>query len=470
MQVYEKSLHRLSGATVSMVRGESADFLLVEGENPGFIVEDRDGAFLAPLVHENAALLRKLFPFTAPKPVLGNDRSVGVGDRLGIAGPGHIRVFGRFDASPVLAQQSVRELTLTNRTFSDVLDAATFAVFREDFTRPFGADGDHLKTDAEVQTALDAGYTMITLDCSEKIRNDVAAMTRAEVDAAYRPDPELEALYCGRTFCVESKRIEFDEETFRRAVLIYQAALGHAAHIYETLIKSSAADFELSIDETMTPTTPAQHYFVASELVRRNVRFATIAPRFCGEFQKGVDYIGDLAQFEAELAVHAAIARHFNYKLSIHSGSDKFSVFALIGKHTRGRFHIKTAGTNWLEAMRVAAAADPALYREVHAFALSAFPQATKYYHVTTNLANIPPLGTLADAELPRLFELNDARQLIHITYGQILGAKDASGAPLFSERLYRLWREHAGLYAERLDAHIGKHLALLYSGTGREA
>jgi hypothetical protein len=211
---------------------------------------------------------------------------------------------------------------------------------------------------------------------------------------------------------------------------------------------------------------------VASELARRNVKFATIAPRFCGEFQKGVDYIGDLAQFEAELAVHAAIARHFGYKLSIHSGSDKFSVFGLIGRHTQGRFHVKTAGTNWLEAMRVAATADPALYRQVHAFALSAFPAATKYYHVTTNLANIPPLDMLADAELPRLFEQNDARQLVHITYGQILGAKDAAGKPLFAfaDRLYKLWRENADLYAERLDAHIGKHLALLYGGFRKKA
>ena len=209
----------------------------------------------------------------------------------------------------------------------------------------------------------------------------------------------------------------------------------------------------MSIDETATPTTPLEHFFVAHELIRRGAKPATIAPRFCGDFQKGIDYIGDLAQFDREMAVHAAIARHFGYKLSIHSGSDKFSAFPAIGKHTRGTFHVKTAGTNWLEAMGVIAKVDPALYREVHAYALEAFPEATVYYHVTTNLDNIPALDTLTDVQLPSLFDNNDSRQLIHITYGLILNHGD------FKERLYTLWRENAEAYAQALERHIGRHM-----------
>ena len=232
--------------------------------------------------------------------------------------------------------------------------------------------------------------------------------------------------------------------------------------------KAGPVNFEISIDETMSPTTPEQHYFVANELVRRGVRFATIAPRFCGEFQKGVDYIGDLKKFEHELYAHAAIARHFGYKLSIHSGSDKFSVFPIIGRLTQGNFHVKTAGTSWLEAMRVVAMTDAALYREIHAFALTAFSQATKYYRVTTDLAKIPSLDTLSDAELPELFEQNDARQLIHITYGLILSASNADGGSRFKQRLFSLWRAQAELYTKRLELHIGKHLELLYQGFGQ--
>jgi hypothetical protein len=187
-----------------------------------------------------------------------------------------------------------------------------------------------------------------------------------------------------------------------------------------------------------------------------------MAPRFCGEFQKGIDYIGDLSQFDKEIKIHAVIARHFGYKLSIHSGSDKFSVFPSIGRETRGIFHVKTAGTNWLEAMRAAAVIDPGLYREVHAYALSAFDEARKYYHVTTDLGKIPALDTLADEELPGLFSNNDARQLIHITYGLILNKKNPDGSFSFKDRLYKLWSDHEDVYAEALVKHIGKHLDLL--------
>ena len=112
--------------------------------------------------------------------------------------------------------------------------------------------------------------------------------------------------------------------------------------------------------------------------------------------------------------------------------------------------------------MRVVAMTEPALYREVHAFALRSFEEAKRYYHVTTDLAKIPALDTLTNAELPNLFEQNDARQLIHITYGLILNAADEHGANLWKQRLYYCWREHDGLYYDRIEAHIGRHLALL--------
>ena len=109
--------------------------------------------------------------------------------------------------------------------------------------------------------------------------------------------------------------------------------------------------------------------------------------------------------------------------------------------------------------MRLVEIKDPSLYREVHAFALEKFQEARVYYHVTTDLAKILALDTLEDADLPKLFELNEARQLIHITYGLILGAKNPDGNDRFKTRLYDLWREHAEGYAELLRGHIGRHL-----------
>ena len=115
--------------------------------------------------------------------------------------------------------------------------------------------------------------------------------------------------------------------------------------------------------------------------------------------------------------------------------------------------------------MRAVAAADPAMYREIHAFALEKFEEAKKFYHVTTDLTKIPALDTLADADLPSLFTMNDARQLIHITYGFILTERNADGSYRFKTRLYKFWREKEDVYSDMLYAHIGKHLALLYDG-----
>ena len=468
--VWPKSLHDSEGCKAFMADFGDRD-VLVATKYFGFAGEDFEAGgkewTIAELTHENAKILREEFPFTAPCSVLKKDRSFGTGDRLGIATPGHIRVFEEYDAYPVFAQQSIRELNLTNRTFEHVLDCASYSVFRENFTRGFGADGDHLKTPDEVAYAIGCGYTMITLDCSEHIRNDVLGLSLEEVEAQYKPDKALEEKYLGKSFDIGGNEISFDKEAFMRMSLIYNEAIEFAAGIYKQFFagKEGQLDFEVSIDETATPTEPAQHFYVASELIARGVVPATIAPRFCGEFQKGIDYIGDLAQFEKEFAVHAAIAKHFGYKISVHSGSDKFAVFTIVGKYTEGRFHVKTAGTNWLEAMKIIAAHDPALYREVHKYALTAFAEASKYYHVTTNLDNIPDVDTLTDEQLPELFKNDDSRQLIHITYGLILNEKGADGAYLYRDRLYSAWRTYAEEYYEALHGHIGKHLELLYKG-----
>ena len=468
MKVFEKSVREINGVRIFMAELDGETAILTEGDL-GFSGEKKeiDGKELTvcSLTHENACKLRALFPFTAPTRVLGKERSFGVGDRLGIATPGHIAVFEKYDAYPVLAQQSMRELTLTNRTYEDVLDCATFTVYRDGFEKGFGADGDHLKKAEDVRYALDLGFTMITLDCSDHIDNDAASLSDAEVEAKYEKNAEIEGIYLGKSFDVgEGITISFTEEELRRIVLVYGKAIDFAVSIYEEFFKDGKynSDFEISIDETLTPTTPLQHFFVANELTRRGVKFETMAPRFCGEFQKGIDYIGDLDQFTEEMTVHSQLARHFGYKLSIHSGSDKFSTFPIIGEKNRGIFHVKTAGTNWLEAMRVIAIVDPKFYREVHAYALEAFDEATKYYHVTTDLNKVPALDTMSDADLPKYFDMNDARQLIHITYGLILSRKNADGSFTYRDKLYSLWREHEAVYTDALVRHIGRHLDLL--------
>jgi len=461
--IYKKSLYRSQQGFILMCCHDGKDRLCIQGSLAddffGEYVENEFGRVkIAPLNHANAKSLRKHVPYTSPIPILAYDRTIGLGDRLGIAGFGHLQAIKNHDVYPILAQQSMRELNMTRRTYEDVLDAASFAVFKAGYKKGFGADGDHLRTPEEIESALKIGYTMITLDCSDYIKQESDLDLRADMPQDFKDR------YLGQTISIEDHVLKIEQAGLRRAYAIYGEAIDYTEKIYEQFFSSrdKRANFELSIDETATPTTPLDHYVIASELDRRGVRLDTLAPRFIGEFQKGIDYIGDIDTFETDFAIHAAIARRFGYKLSIHSGSDKFSIFRMIGQQTRGRYHVKTAGTNWLEAMRLIALKDPGLYRKIHAFSIDSFADAQKLYHVTTNLSNIPALDTLSDDQLVALFENDDARQLLHITYGHILNALNEDGTYRFKDDLDRLWNRYRMDYHDMLAAHIRRHLVQL--------
>jgi hypothetical protein len=211
MKIYEKSVCEHKDGKIYMARD-------ADGRDRLFFA----GAFLSP-DHAAAELLRSELPWTAPSRVLSLPLTFGTGDRLGIAGPGHARCFQGSGAAPVLAQQSVRELKLTGRTFADVMDAATFAVFREGFRRPWGFDGDHLKTFEEIESALRSGCTMVTLDCGENLRR------------GGEPSAEQMALYLGRRFDAEGCLFRFGSDELRRCAAIYGAPLtSSAAHTKNT--------------------------------------------------------------------------------------------------------------------------------------------------------------------------------------------------------------------------------------------
>lgn len=448
---------------VCSIDSGSNDFIGKEISADGFHVK------LCALNQENCILIRKLFPYTNPISHKGYDITFGLGDRLGLASPGHIRVVKDKKVFPVLAQQSIRELNLTGRTYTDVLDDASWAVFQEGYTLGFGADGDHLKTEEEVKMALDCGFTMITLDCSEHINDKVFNLSDSMVkDLYYTIDDSerqyLESKYLNKEFSLKGNtKIAFTINDLMKTALIYLKAIKFAINIYNEVLKKnpSQIDFEISIDETSVPTTPEAHFFVANELRSSNVEWLSLAPRFCGEFQKGIDYIGDIDEFRRSFDVHVKIADMHGYKISVHSGSDKFSVFPIIGELAHGKFHVKTAGTNWLEAVRVIASIDHNLYREMHMFALENLYIAKKYYHITENVSNIPDVNKLKDSELVGLMDLNDARQVLHVTYGLILQSKKQDGSYVFRDRIYKLLSKHEEKYYQSIKMHIGKHVDL---------
>ncbi|MCD6303346.1 MAG: tagaturonate epimerase family protein [Planctomycetes bacterium] len=427
--------------------------------------------FVGPCNHANAVALRRTLAWLAPEP-LGLAASAGLGDRLGLATPGHIRAARKHarGLAVVLAQQSIREMNRTGRTPDDVMDSATYGALQEHFTDGFGADADHLQEPEDIEATAAAGFTMFTIDPGSHVANeademDAAALGRRfdELDfaALETTAAELRGRYAGRTFPLAGGRsVSFDERTLLRAAVKYAPAVAHTAAMYRVLAGKVGGPFELevSVDETDTPTSPAEHFFFATELRRLGVRWVSMAPRFIGRFEKGVDYIGDIDEFRASFAEHVAVMRTLGpYKISIHSGSDKFSIYPIIAELAGGLVHLKTAGTSYLEALRVIAAARPEFFREIYEFARGRYETDRRTYHVSADLAKVPPAEQLADEQLPALLDDFHARQVLHVTFGSVL---TADGGRRFGERLRSALDENEEAYCAALAGHIGRHLA----------
>lgn len=424
-----------------------------------------------PLNHINAVVLRNKFGFTNPVPV-GKKDSYGFGDRLGNANPAHVRAVRHSRFKPILAQQSIRELDRTGRTAEEVLDVASWAVFQEGYHDGFGADADHLKTTDDVDRMIKAGYTMFTIDPSDYVINEVSTLNVNELKSRYNslpwdklkdtPDFKLTEFVQNEISLNNGFILNPSSREVLEGMVKYGRVITNTQNMANYISKNypdHQVELELSVDETDEPTTLFEHYLIASELDRLGVELVSLAPRFCGDFEKGIDFKGDLNQFREEYIQHLAIADMFGgYKLSIHSGSDKFSVYEVIGLLDAGAVHVKTAGTSYLEALRTIAEVDPDLFRKILTFSINRFPKDRKTYHISANTENIKNISKLSEQELVRLLDDNDARQLLHVTYGSILSGT-LPEAKTFKPRLMEVLECNENLHEQNLIHHFKKHL-----------
>ncbi len=421
---------------------------------------------LGPMDNANATVMRRLFGWTAPRPI-GMRTSIGLGDRLGLATPGHIRAVRGLDLGAVLAQQSIREMTRARRTPQDVIDDATWGVVQEGFYKGagggFGADADHVRTPQDLAATVPAGFCMFTLDLIDHVEASADTMDAATLGPRFDSLPfdrlsttaaGLLARYSDRTLPLagEGEPLRLDRLTLVRAAVKYGGAVAHAAAMHRRLQSLTGSfELELSVDESGSPTSPAEHYFIAAELRRLGVPFVSLAPRFVGRFEKGVDYIGELAAFTASLAAHVRVMRTLGpYKLSIHSGSDKFSIYPIIAELAGGLVHLKTAGTSYLEALRAVAVTQPELFRQVLECARRSYDLDRASYHVSADVARVPPPETLADEQLPALLNDFHARQMLHVTFGSVLAEL---GQPLRDTL-----DAHEDLHYRLIETHIRRH------------
>jgi hypothetical protein len=421
---------------------------------------------IGPLNPRNAAALRSQLSWLSPC-TLGLRTSAGLGDRLGLATPGHVRAIRAAGGKikPVFAQQSIREMSRTGRTPQQVMDDATWGMFQEGWRDGAGADADHLKTTADIDACLNAGFTIFTVDPGEHVDPRAENADWAELNRLADTLPEVyrprTSGLLGKTFDIEGRTLFFDEPALLKAAVKYGRAVAHVNMLYRHLDQAAGGrpyELEVSVDETELPTTPLEHLYIVCELRRMGIHWVSLAPRYTGRFEKGVDYIGDVTAFETDLAVHAAIARRLGpYKLSLHSGSDKFSIYPAAARQTRGLVHLKTAGTSYLEALRTVAALDPDLFRAIYAFARDHYETDRASYHVSARTSHAPNPDSAA--ALPGLLDQFDAREILHVTFGSVLTARTSAGGWLFHDRLMETLRSHPEAYAANLETHFLRHL-----------
>lgn len=411
---------------------------------------------------------------------LGLKKSFGFGDRLGLATPGHLAAAMKFDFAPIFAQQSIREMTRTQRTPAEVMRAAQTALDEAGFEKPWGADADHLKTPEDVQVTAAAGFCFFTIDPSEFVCNQADTMPAGDLEETVAtmdkdgvfPDPDWRSFYLKGAFEIAPKmRLKISKEALLRAAVKYGRAIAYSVTMSRHIAQTNARrpyEIEISVDETDSPTSPEEHFFYGMELKRRQVpNVVSLAPRFVGDFEKGIDYRGNLGAFEKALALHVAIARFCGpYKISIHSGSDKFSAYPVVGRLCGDLLHVKTAGTSYLEALRAVARMAPSRFAEIAAYSRNRFDTDRKSYHISTTsaeIASLPAFGGRADEAA----YLDDrvGRQLLHVTFGSVLTIGAGSDGRPFKEAILEVLDRHSGLHREFLELHFIRHLSLLNKG-----
>jgi hypothetical protein len=428
---------------------------------------------VAPADAPRAAILRRLLPFLVAQPV-GLRKSAGCGDRLGLATPGHIRALRSLQAEEpkaelalVLAQQSIRENARTGRTPQEVMDDAMWGVLQEGWRGGFGADADHLKTPDDVVTCARAGYTLFTVDPGEYVDDMAAQADRTGLKAKVEALPwdvlettpgDLIGRLAGAPIDLGELTLALTEDEAAQAAAKYGWAVAHTVRMQRRLLEAAEGrpvELEMSVDETETITTPAEHLYIASELQRLGVKCVSLAPRYVGTFEKGVDYIGDLDAFERSLRVHMAAARRYGpYKLSLHSGSDKFRIYPVAVRVAGDLVHLKTAGTSYLEALRTIAAVEPALFRSILRFACEQYPTDRTSYHVSAEVDKMPDASTWPDARLPELLEDFHAREVLHVTFGSVINH------PSLRMPFFTALRTHEETYIDTVERHFRRHFA----------
>ena len=296
--------------------------------------------------------------------------SFGIGDRFAKQGPFLLRAFKEAERKGILItpvfNKSHREHKTVGSRPKSVMDEAQQAVQLLDWIYKYGVDADHIGLDTVHQYLNHANF--FTIDVAKYIGTKAS---NEQIDGFVKKISKK----LGDNISVPgmNKEISLREDEIIQTARRYLFAIHKAAEIHAVIArhkKGQRVYIEISMDEVVNPQSPLELLLILVMIAEEGIPIDTIAPKFCGRFNKGIDYEGDINQFAAEFENDLCIINYIDKtfgldkkpKLSVHTGSDKFSLYPvmnkLIKKHDAG-LHLKTAGTNWLaEAAGLALAAD----------------------------------------------------------------------------------------------------------------
>lgn len=325
--------------------------------------------------------------------------SLGVGDRFGHQGSAQLQALIKakskgVDIVPVW-NKSNREHSIIGTSPSDTRCAADAAVKAIGWEDSYYVDADHIQLD-NVDGFLESS-NFFTLDVADYIGqvadndNIASFVDQHKVYVGALKIPEI------------TEKIPVTYEQIEAIARKYLKAIGEAAKLYRYIESAKGTGnfiTEISMDETNIPQTPVELFFILAAIAREGIPVQTIAPKFTGSFHKGVDYVGDVAQFakefEQDISIIDFAVKEFglpeNLKLSVHSGSDKFSIYESIKKSLKkfdAGLHLKTAGTTWLEeliGLALAGGAGLSTAKHIYEDAYARFDELCKPYATVVDI------------------------------------------------------------------------------------
>lgn len=409
--------------------------------------------------------------------------SFGVGDRFGHQAGAQLRAFQRLAQDGCLVvpvwNKSNREHTFIGSDPASVRHAAEQAVRENNWIHPWHVDADHIRLET-VDRFLESS-DFFTIDVADSIG---LPASQADLESFVARHPELASPL---EIAGVPYPLPFSKELLARIATKYLRSVQDAGRIYRHILDRKGVEgfiAEVSMDETDHPQTPQELLVILVAMADERIALQTVAPKFTGRFNKGVDYVGDPVQFEREflddLAVIDYAVRFYglpaNLKLSVHSGSDKFSLYPIIRRSILARnagLHVKTAGTTWLEELiGLAESGDEGVsfVREIFTCAVEQMDTLTAPYASVIDIdpSRLPALEVVSKWEgsdwvgalrhEPQQPGFNSSlRQLLHVSFK--LAAQAGS-------RYTELLRVHAEVIGRNVCTNLyERHLKPLFIG-----